>query len=140
MVDFSRGTSRSNTDCCCQCPSIRKKNDDLFYTNKIHTIYKQTSVFVLIFSMLLLLLTAKISFYIRSQYAMLGPWPLAAAERTSSYQNFFFVSCYHFRKIFERSRRFATVLFIIIIYLCSRIVSMSAGAETDRFRVGYLQN
>jgi hypothetical protein len=69
-----------------QGPSIRKKMTDLFFVyfgthiNKIHRIYKQTSVFVLVFSMLLFWFykesrnNKKSSIYFRCQYAMLGPW------------------------------------------------------------------
>jgi hypothetical protein len=62
------------TQTYCQGPSItKKKNTILFFVyfgthnNKNHTIYKQTRVFVFIFSMFLF------CFYIRSQYAMVGP-------------------------------------------------------------------
>jgi hypothetical protein len=71
---------------CVSRPKHTQKNEDFIFVhfgthnNKIHTIYKQASVFVLIFSIFVVLLLLakqqqkKSSFYIWSQYAMLGPW------------------------------------------------------------------
>jgi hypothetical protein len=73
----------------CRAQAYEKKMAISFFVyfgaqnNNIHTIYKQTSVFVLIFfHVVVLVLLAKqqqnkivnLYIYIRSQYTMLGPW------------------------------------------------------------------